>query len=286
MGTLEGKIAVITGGTSGIGARTAELFVEEGARVVVGGRRQERGDHLVAKLGKAASYVRTDVSVESDVAALIRYALEQFGRLDCLFNNAGDLSSDPGVAKIDIRRFDAALALHVRGPLLGMKYAAPIMIRQRSGSIINMASLNGTRAGLIALTYATAKAALIHLTKCVAVELGPHGIRVNSVSPTAVITGLFGKALGLDPDVADREAEVFVPAFADLLAKRQPLPGMPTTDDLAQAVLFLASDASRFVTAHDLVVDGGVTAGGTYAERMATLAEFQKVFESIRPRSA
>ncbi len=285
MGTLDGKVVVIAGGTSGIGARTAEVFVEEGASVVIGGRRKERGEQLAAKLGKTASYVKTDVSVEADVAALIQHSVERFGRLDCLFNNAGDLSSDPGIAKVDIQRFDAAMAVHVRGPLLGMKYAAAIMIRQRSGSIINMASLNGTRAGYIALTYATAKAALIHLTKCVAVELGPHGIRVNSVSPTAVITGLFGKALGLDPDTADREAAAFVPAFADLLAKHQPLPGMPTTDDIARAVLFLASDESRFITAHDLLIDGGMTAGGTLAERMATLAGFQRVLNSVRPRS-
>jgi NAD(P)-dependent dehydrogenase (short-subunit alcohol dehydrogenase family) len=105
------------------------------------------------------------------------------------------------------------------------------------------------------------------------------------VSPTAVITGLFGKALGLDSDTADREAAAFVPAFADLLAKHQPLPGMPTTDDIARAVLFLASDESRFITAHDLLIDGGMTAGGTLAERMATLAGFQRVLNSVRPRS-
>ena len=280
MDALDGKVAVISGGTSGIGARAAELFVNEGARVVIAGRRRERGEELAAKLGAAATFIKADVSNEHDVAAMIKHAVDSFGRLDCLFNNAGDASGGGGIADIDIQRFNAAMAVHVGGVLLGMKHAAPVMMRQRSGSIINMASVNGSRAGYITLTYATAKAAVIHLTKCVAVELGPYGVRVNSLSPGPVITGIFGKSRGIDPDVADRDTEAVRSAVEAFASKVQPLRGVATPDDIAQVALFLASDASRFITAHDLVADGGITAGRTQSEMMANSAMFQEVLRS------
>jgi NAD(P)-dependent dehydrogenase (short-subunit alcohol dehydrogenase family) len=277
---LEGKVAVITGGTSGIGARTAELFVNEGATVVIAGRRREKGEELAARLGSAASFIRADVSVEQDVAAMIKHAFDRFGRLDCLFNNAGDASEGNGIVNIDVQSFNAAMAVHVGGVLLGMKYAAPIMVRQESGSIINMASVNGTRAGYITLTYATAKAAVIHLTKCVAVELGPYGVRVNSLSPGPVITGIFGKAFGINPDIADRDTKAARSAVGDFVSKVQPLRGVAEPDDIAKVALFLASDGSRFITAQDLVVDGGITAGRTQSEMMANFAIFEK---ELRP---
>jgi NAD(P)-dependent dehydrogenase (short-subunit alcohol dehydrogenase family) len=280
MGVLDGKVAVISGGTSGIGERTVELFVEEGARVVIGGRRRERGEQIAERLGSNASFIKTDVSVEAEVAAMIDHALKHFGRLDCLMNNAGDTSAFGGIADIDIEQFDAAMAVHLRGALLGMKYAAPIMMRQRSGSIINTASVNGTRAGYMTLTYNTAKAAVIHLSKCVAVELGPYAIRVNSLSPGPVITGIFGKGFGIDADQSDGNAKAVIPAFEDFLGKVQPLSGMATPDDIARVALFLASDASRFVTAHDLLVDGGISAGRTHAEMLANFAVFHR---TLRP---
>jgi NADP-dependent 3-hydroxy acid dehydrogenase YdfG len=152
MGTLEGKVAVITGSTSGIGARTAELFVAEGARVVIAGRREERGWQLARALGVAASFIRTDVSNEADVEAMIAHAVNVFGRLDCLMNNAGSGSGYQEIAKLDLRRFDDVIAVHVRGALAGMKYAVPVMAEQKSGSIINVASVNGTRAGFPVIT--------------------------------------------------------------------------------------------------------------------------------------
>lgn len=280
MGVLDGKVAVIAGGTSGIGAETAELFVREGARVVIAGRRRPRGEQLAAKLGAAASFIRTDVSIEHDVAAMMKHAVDRFGRIDCLFNNAGDASDADGIVNIDIQRFNSAIALHVGGVLLGMKYAAPIMIRQGSGSIINTASVNGTRAGYITLTYATAKAAVIHMTKCVAVELGSHGVRVNSLSPGPVVTGIFGKAYGMDPDTADGDMEGARAAVGRFASMVQPLRGIATPNDIAQVALFLASDASRFVTAHDLVVDGGITAGRTQSEMISNFGLFEKELDS------
>jgi NAD(P)-dependent dehydrogenase (short-subunit alcohol dehydrogenase family) len=261
MTRLKGKVAVITGATSGIGARTAELFVAEGASVVIAGRRRELGEALVATLGTAASFVRADVSSEADVRDLIADALKRYGRIDCLFNNAGTPSRTGGVANVDIAEFDAAIAVHVRGTLLGMKYVAPAMMRERSGSIINMASINGLRAGFTTLGYSTAKAAVIHLSRCAAVELGEHGIRVNSISPGPILTGIFGKAGGQDSNEADRDAAKVKAVFNELLPGVQPIPRMGLPDDIAQAALYLASDESSFVNGLNLVADGGITAG-------------------------
>src|SRR5262249_54912387 len=204
MGALDGKVAIITGGTSGIGARTAGLFVEEGAKVVIAGRRQAEGEGLAKQLGAAAAFVRTDVTKEPDIKALIAEALARFGRLDCLFNNAGNPGKLAPIADIDMEHFDTLIAAHLRGVVLGMKYAAPAMIRQGSGSIINTGSVAGLRGGLSAHSYSAAKAAVIHVTRCVATELGEKGIRVNSISPGAIVTGIFAKSAGLADAVADR----------------------------------------------------------------------------------
>lgn len=190
---LEGKVAVITGGTSGIGARTAEVFVAEGAKVVIAGRRQQRGERLARKLGEAASFIRTDVSLEAEVKAMIDHAVDRFGRLDCLMNNAGNGSQFVTIAEVDLKQFDAVIAVHLRAVLAGMKYAAPVMAAQGSGSIITVTSVNGIRAGLGGHYYSAAKAASIHLTRCAAVELGEKGIRANSISPGMTVTGAFGK---------------------------------------------------------------------------------------------
>src|SRR6516162_8554659 len=146
MKALEGKVAIITGSTSGIGARTAELFVAEGARVVIVGRRDERGQQMARALGDAARFIRADVTNEADVGALIGCAMTEFGRLDCLVNNAGIGSGYQEIATVDLKQFDAVIAVHVRGPLAAMKHAVPVM--EGGGSIINMASVNGARAGL------------------------------------------------------------------------------------------------------------------------------------------
>jgi NAD(P)-dependent dehydrogenase (short-subunit alcohol dehydrogenase family) len=258
---LEGKVAVITGGTSGIGARTAEVFLAEGAKVVIAGRRQDRGEKLARKLGDAASFIRTDVSVEADVKAMIDRAVDRFGRLDCLMNNAGRGSQFAAIADVDLEQFDAVIAVHLRAVLAGMKYAARVMSAQGSGSIINVASVNGMRAGLGGHYYSAAKAASIHLTRCAAVELGEKGIRVNSISPGMIATGAFGKYSGMEADEADDHPEYAEAAIGSVAQKWQPLPYVGRVDDIAQAALFLASDASRFVTGHNLVIDGGISAG-------------------------
>ncbi|MDE2451160.1 MAG: glucose 1-dehydrogenase [Gammaproteobacteria bacterium] len=258
---LMGKVAVITGGASGIGARTAELFVSEGAKVVIAGRRQERGEKLARALGDDTSFIRTDVTVESEVQRMIEHAVDRFGRLDCLINNAGRSSQYAAFADVDLDQFDAVIAVHLRAVLAGMKHAARVMTAQESGSIINVASVNGTRAGLGGHYYSAAKAASIHLTRCAAVELGEKGIRVNSLSPGMTATGAFGKYLGLTPDEADEHPEYAEAAIRAVLPQYQPLHRVIRTDDIAQAALFLASDASRMITGQNLLVDGGISCG-------------------------
>ena len=262
MGALDGKVAIITGGTSGIGARTAELFVAEGAKVVIAGRRQAEGESLAKALGPAAIFVRTDVTKESDIKALIEQTLAKFGRLDCLFNNAGNPGRLTSIVDLDMDHFDTVIATHLRAVVLGMKYAAPAMIRQGSGSIINTGSVAGLRAGCSAHSYSAAKAAVIHVTRCVAAELGEKGIRVNSISPGAIVTGIFAKSAGLADAVADSTAD----GLKERFAAAQPLPRAGLPEDIAQAALYLASDAGSFVSGQDLVVDGGRIGGSGWSQ--------------------
>jgi NAD(P)-dependent dehydrogenase (short-subunit alcohol dehydrogenase family) len=271
MGILDGKVAIITGGTSGIGARTAELFAAEGATVVVAGRRQEEGEALAAKIG--GEFVRTDVSVEDDVRALVLRTAERHGRLDALVNSAGDPGPGGSVTDVDFDRFRGTLDVHLGGTLLAMKYAAKVMTGQGYGSIVNIASIGGSIAGWTGLGYSAAKAAVIHLTRSVAVELGEQGIRVNSISPGPILTGILGKAAGMDPAEADRTALALEPAFVTALAAHQPIRRAGVPEDIASAALWLASDASRFVTGHDLVVDGGISAGRPSSVQRAERAQ-------------
>jgi NAD(P)-dependent dehydrogenase (short-subunit alcohol dehydrogenase family) len=261
MGVLDGKVAVITGGTSGIGARTAELFVEEGATVVIAGRRRDAGEALAQRLGQAASFVQTDVAHEAELKALIEGAAARFGRLDCLFSNAGYGILQRSIVDLDIAEYDAMMAVLVRAVMLGMKFAAPIMLRQRSGSIINTGSIAAHRSGLSSQTYSTAKAAVVHATRCVAAELGESNIRVNSISPGAIVTGVFAKGVGIDSNVADR----YLATVTERFAKAQPIPRAGMPEDIARAALYLASDAGSFVNGIDLVVDGGVITGNRFS---------------------
>lgn len=280
--SLSGKVAAITGGTSGIGARTAEVFVAEGAKVVIAGRRKERGERLACKLGDAASFIRTDVSLEREVKAMIDHAVDRFGRLDCLMNNAGKGSQFSTIVEVDLEQFDAVIAVQLRAVLASMKYAARVMTAQGSGSIINVASVNGIRAGLGGHYYSAAKAASIHLTRCAAVELGEKGIRVNSISPGMIATGAFGKYSGMEFDEADDHPEYAKAAIGSIVNRWQPLQRVGHPDDIAQAALFLASDSSHFVTGHNLVIDGGITAGWPIAAVRPDREVFLRTFHASR----
>ncbi len=240
MARLAGKVAIITGATSGIGRRAAELFVEEGARVVTCGRRVELGRSLEEQLGREnCLFVEADVTLEPDMKRVIDACTTKWGRIDCLFNNAGGPAPVGGIETIPVEGFDAAMATLVRSVMLGMKHVAPIMMRQQSGSIINNGSVAGLRTGLSSsMIYSAAKAAVIHLTRVVAMQLGEQNIRVNSISPGGIATGIFAKALGVSTANADETAGKVKAG----LAKMQPIPRAGLPEDIARAALFLASD--------------------------------------------
>jgi NAD(P)-dependent dehydrogenase (short-subunit alcohol dehydrogenase family) len=275
MARLQGKICIITGATSGIGKRTAELFAVEGAKLVIAGRRDAEGKALANALGSCCDFVKTDVTIEAQMKALIDFTMQKHGRVDCLFNNAGGPAPIGGIEGIPVEGFDQAMALLVRSVMLGMKHVAPIMIKQRSGSIINNGSVAASRAGLSSsMIYGAAKAAVVHLTRCVAMQLGESNVRVNSISPGGIATGIFAKAFGVPTERAEQTAE----AVKVGLAKMQPIPRAGITDDIGLAAIFLASDDSTFVNGHDLVVDGGVIGGRQWSQQQEALRGLKNAF--------
>jgi NAD(P)-dependent dehydrogenase (short-subunit alcohol dehydrogenase family) len=280
MGALDGKVAIITGATSGIGARTAELFATEGASLVLAGRRRDVGEALAASIG--AEFFAADVTVESDIEGLVAHAVKRFGGLDVFVNSAGTPGAGGAVATFDAARFRETFDVHVGGVLLATKHAARVMVERESGSIINIASITGRQGGWAGLDYSAAKAAVIQLTRSAAIELGEHGIRVNSISPGPIPTGIFAKGAGMDPAAADRTARELEPAFLDALARYQPIHRVGTTEDVAQAALWLASDAASFITGQDIAVDGGITAGRPASVAIAERAKLAAAFTASR----
>ena len=276
MGQLQGKVAIVTGATSGIGRRTVERFVEEGAQVVFCGRRSALGAELEKTVGRERSrFVQADVTLEADMLRVIETCVQAFGRVDCLFNNAGGPAPVGGIETIPVEGFDAAMATLVRSVMLGMKHTAPVMVRQGSGSIINNGSIAAVRAGFSSsMIYSAAKAAVVHLSNCVAMQLGEKNVRVNCISPGGIATGIFGKALGLPAEAAEKTAE----SMKAGLAQFQPVPRAGITDDIANAAVFLASDASSFINGHNLVVDGGVTGGRMWSAQQQGLTALRKAF--------
>jgi len=253
MGALDGKVAIVTGGSSGIGERIVELFVEQGAKVVVAARRQEEGAALEKRLG--VRFIRADVSSESDVKTMVDQTVKWFGRVDCLVNNAGVPSPMVSITEIDVPTIDRLLAVNVRGVLLGIKHVAPVMLAQMAGSIINIGSIAGLRGGASGHIYSATKAAVQSITRSAGAELGEKGIRVNTISPGAIVTGIFAKNAGVEASKADRLTDVIKGAFASL----QPIPRAGIPEDIAQAAVFLAGDGSSFINCQDIVVDGGMT---------------------------
>lgn len=259
LGRMSGKVAVITGATSGIGEATAEIFVREGAKVILAGRSEEKGNAIADRLGENAVFHRTDVMEESDIKSCTNAAVDKFGRLDCLFNNAGGLSKGTldTVTKDD---FDYSMNLLLGSVVFGIKYAASIMKEQKSGCIINNSSIAGIRANNGMYLYSAAKAGVTHLTKIAGEELGPWGIRVNSISPGAVATPIFWggseRARTLEDKENARKLEKLTQNLANATAIKKA--GLP--DDIAYTALFLASDEGAYISCQDIVVDGGRTA--------------------------
>ncbi|MDE1173525.1 MAG: glucose 1-dehydrogenase [Parvibaculaceae bacterium] len=256
-GRLEGKVAIITGGTSGIGLGTVELFLKEGAKVVVGDLQDHKGEALEREHGGIVSYCRTNVAQEEDVKNLVAHAIGKYGKLDVIFNNAGFGGVGGELQDIDMAGFDETVGVLLKGVFLGYKYAVPHMKAQQSGSIISTASVAGLQAGYGPMVYSACKAAVLHLARCAALELSPYNIRSNAICPGGIATSIFGNVLGLGTQVADQFAEFMKPR----LAKIQPIPRSGLPNDIAELALFLASDGSTFVTGQAIAVDGGLTAG-------------------------
>jgi NAD(P)-dependent dehydrogenase (short-subunit alcohol dehydrogenase family) len=262
MARLDGKVAVVTGGASGIGEGTVRLFAQEGARVVIADIQDGRGQHLAEELGPSTAYVRTDVSQEDDIRSAIHHAVQKWGRLDCMFNNAGFGGVSGPIELTDMAGYDATTSVLLRAVVAGMKHAAAVMKPQGSGSIISTASVAGIQAGFGPHVYSAAKAAVIHLTRSVAVELGEFGVRVNAICPGFIATHIFTTPFGLSGEAAEAALPKVAAAFADMSAIKRP----GTPEDIAQAAAWLASDQSSYVTGQAIVVDGGLTAGRSMAE--------------------
>jgi NAD(P)-dependent dehydrogenase (short-subunit alcohol dehydrogenase family) len=254
-GRLDGKVAVITGGTSGIGEATARRFAAEGARVVIAGRSIERGNALASELGERAFFFRADVMHEAEVAALIDAAVARFGQLDCLFNNAG--AAAPGeIDSITEQQFDHGMKLLVGSVMFGIKHAARVM-QSRGGAIINNSSIAAHRLGQGGALYSAAKAAVSHITRIAGAKLGANGIRVNSISPGAIATPIFWGGSAKAQTLSAEDNARKLAKLTGNLARATPLPRSGVADDIAYAAVFLASDEGSFINAHDLIVDGG-----------------------------
>jgi len=253
-GRLDGKVAVITGGGNGIGRATVLRFLDEGARVVVADFNETTGAEtleLAARAGRAAQarFIRTDVVQEAQVEAAIHLAVSEFGKLDCVFNNAGVGGAFGPITHISAEDWDYTFAVLVRGVFFGIKHAARVMKAQgQGGSIINTASVAGLGGGDGPQAYSAAKAAVINLTRAVGIELAAAKIRVNAICPGGILTPLLHRG---NPELME-----------PFLEKAQPWPEVGQPEHIAGAALFLASEDSRFMTGAAMVVDGGLTAAG------------------------
>jgi len=256
---LAGKVAIVTGGASGIGRATAELFVERGASVVIADVDTRRGEELAGLLGPAALFRRTDVAEAEDIQSLVDFAVDRFGGLHVMVNNAG-ISGAMHNRFLDdtLEDFRRVMDVNVLGVMLGSQRAARHMAKQGGGSIINTTSIAADLAGFGVMTYRASKAAVAQFSRSIAIDLAEYGIRVNCIAPGHIPTEMTSYAApGMTPEAAERVSR----AVGAVLKANQPLKRQGTVRDVAQAALYLASDCSAQVTGMMLPVDGGTLAG-------------------------
>ena len=258
-GEVAGKVAVVTGGAKGIGAASAEVLVEEGARVVIADVDVENGEALAERLGPAARFLRTDVADKAQMQALIDYALAAFGDLDILFNNAGITGAFHNRFLDDeMDDFDRVMSTNLASVMHGARMAGRHMARKGAGSIINNASIAAVDPGYALFAYRASKAGMINFTRSLAIDLGEYGVRVNAVAPGHIPTGLNHFA---DPGMSAKKLAALQQAVEPVWFVNQPLRRKGAPRDVANTVLFLASDRAAQVTGQVIAVDGGVTAG-------------------------
>jgi len=256
---LQGRIAIVTGGASGIGRATVELFVAEGARVVFADVNAESGAQLAASLGTAARYRQVDVTRPEELQALVDYTVAEFGGLDILFNNAGISGTQyPRFLDDDLADFRRVIDTNLYSVMVGSRCAGRYMSQHGGGVIINNASIAGVLPGQALMSYRVSKAALIHFSKCLAIDLAEYGIRVNCLAPGHIRTPLTAYA---EPGMDEAQIARLRQAMAPVWDSNQPLKRHGSPADVAQAVLFLASERSAQITGTVLPVDGGITAG-------------------------
>jgi NAD(P)-dependent dehydrogenase (short-subunit alcohol dehydrogenase family) len=260
-GRLDGKVALITGGTSGIGEATVELFVAEGAKVMIVGRNAEKGAQIAEALGPAARFHQADVMHEAEIKGAVDATAEAFGRLDILFNNAGGGTAG-NAETVTQAHFDYAMGLLLASVVFGIKHATPLMKAQGWGSIINNSSVAALRSHMGGYLYSIAKAGVTQATRMAGMELGHYGISVNCISPGGIATPIFFGGSGRAAGMAPGHVEASMAKLQNNLAKATPILKSGLPKDIAAAALFLASDEGHFVNCHDLVVDAGMTFGG------------------------
>ena len=249
MDRLKEKVALITGGGSGIGRASCRLFAEHGARVVVADFAVEGGEQTVRDISAAggqASFVRADVSKSADVQAMIRHTVQTYGRVDILFNNAGIEGPSAKLANYDEDAWERVIAIDLTSVYLGMKYVIPHMLQQGGGVILSTASVAGMVGFPGSGAYAAAKAGVINLTRLVALEYASKNIRVNCICPGIIATPMAQRVMGERPD--------------DRVVRLEPIGRLGQAQDIANAALFLASDESSFATGAPFVIDGGYVA--------------------------
>jgi NAD(P)-dependent dehydrogenase (short-subunit alcohol dehydrogenase family) len=257
MNRLDNKVAVITGACSGIGLATTELFLAQGAQVVAADVQDEVGQQLQQRYAGQLHFMHCDVTRLDELRAAIDSAAVHFGGLDILFSNAGRIGTMAGLQAFNPEDWDASQHLLLRSVAAGASYAVPHMVRRGGGAIVNTSSISALQTGYGPLAYSVAKAGVLHFTRVAAAELSALKIRINAVVPGFIATRIFGDMFGMDNDAAQELAD----RVSERSGAANPIGRSGQPQDIAEAVLYLASDAARFVTGTHITVDGGITMG-------------------------
>ena len=271
------KVVIITGATSGIGLEIARFSISQGANVVISGRRENQGEKIANQLGERCRFIKCDVLYEDQICALIEETFSQYGKIDAIFNNAGAPDFVRNIEDISYDKIRQSLDLLLTSVIIGTREAARIMGKQKHGSIVNTASIAGHWGGCGGSVYSAAKAGVIHFSKVTSLELAKYNVRVNSISPGAIITEIFGVGQKLSSEQLSLSDEHL--KSSDAFIDFQPIPRAGLPEDIANLAIYLASDESTFVTGQDFIIDGGLLAG-----RPLDLASqsFKKINSSLK----